>query len=179
MACAVIFHLHRGHFFCALIAAAAARFDRLGRQEAVQTQICMCVCASLRVRAQKHSTACVGAYLARELERNWIQLGSSNEWKPLAATDPRRKNVANILTAAQKRLTHPARHDSFACRLARAHTTLLSTVHGAGTDPRFPWRRGGHLAGRTVKSANKRVPGATAVRTIFRACSSIAQQNAE
>jgi len=46
-----------GHFCCALIAAAAARFDRFGRQEAVQTQICLFVCASLRVSAQKHRTA--------------------------------------------------------------------------------------------------------------------------
>jgi len=46
-----------GHFFYALIAAATARFYHLGRQEAAQNQICVFVCASLRVSAQKHSTA--------------------------------------------------------------------------------------------------------------------------
>jgi hypothetical protein len=41
---------------------------------------------------------------------------------------------------------------------SHAGAPLLSTTHGAGKDGRCPWRRGGHLAGRTVKSANKRVP---------------------
>ena len=41
---------------------------------------------------------------------------------------------------------------------SHAGAPLSSTTHGAGKDGRFPWRRGGHLAGRTVNSANKRVP---------------------